>query len=72
MRPTKVEIEPMWTTKMQQLLCILENPDADPIAINDARTVLLNLATYIDIVNSMQEGIYEQTLSFEQSSSTLH
>ena len=72
MRPTKVEIEPMWTTKMQQLLCILENPDADPLAINDARTVLLNLATYSDIVNSMQNGIYEQTLSFEQAQSTLH
>lgn len=72
MKPAKVEITPLWTTKMQQLLCILENPEAEPAAHHEARASLMNLAVYIDIVNSMQECVYQETLSFEDAPSTIH
>ena len=58
--------------KMQQLLCVIENPEADQEIVAEAKKVLLNLATYIDLVNSMQEGIYDQTLSFERLNLTIH
>lgn len=68
----KIAIEPVWTVKMQQLLCVIENPEADQETVAEAKKVLLNLATYIDLVNSMQEGIYDQTLSFERLNLTIH
>ena len=68
----KIAIEPLWTVKMQQLLCVIENPEASQEVIVEAKKVLLNLATYVDLMNSMQEGIYEQTLSFERLNLTIH
>lgn len=68
----KIAIEPVWTVKMQQLLCVIENPEADLEVVIEAKKILLNLATYVDLMNSMQEGIYDQTLSFESLNLTIH
>lgn len=68
----KIAIEPVWTVKMQQLLCVIENPEADLEVVVEAKKILLNLATYVDLMNSMQEGIYDQTLSFESLNLTIH
>tara|TARA_A100000164_G_scaffold190348_1_gene169012 strand:+ start:2224 stop:2448 length:225 start_codon:yes stop_codon:yes gene_type:complete len=68
----QISIDPLWTVKMQQLLCVIENPEADQEIVFEAKKVLLNLATYVDLMNSMQEGIYEQTLSFERLNLTIH
>ena len=68
----QISIDPLWTVKMQQLLCVIENPEADQEIVIEAKKILLNLATYVDLMNSMQEGIYDQTLSFESLNLTIH
>lgn len=68
----RLNMQPKWITKIQQLITIIENPEADPERIAEAREVLVNLATYVDLMNSLQIGVFEETVSFSDDPVMLH
>lgn len=68
----RLDMQPKWITKIQQLITIIENPEADPERIAEAREVLVNLATYVDLMNSLQIGVFEETVSFSDDPVMLH
>jgi hypothetical protein len=59
-----LDMQPKWIIKIQQLITIIENPEADPERVAEARESLINLATYVDLMNSLQIGVFEETVTF--------
>lgn len=59
-----LDMQPKWIIKIQQLITVIENPEADPERVAEARESLINLATYVDLMNSLQIGVFEETVTF--------
>ena len=68
----RLDTQPKWIIKIQQLITIIENPEADPQRIAEARESLINLATYVDLMNSLQIGVFEETVTFSDDPVMLH
>ena len=68
----RLDMQPKWIIKIQQLITIIENPEADPQRIAEARESLINLATYVDLMNSLQIGVFEETVTFSDDPVMLH
>ena len=58
--------------KIQQLISVIENPQADAERQAEARESLINLATYVDLMNSLQIGVFEETVNFNDDPIMLH
>jgi hypothetical protein len=67
-----LDMQPKWIIKIQQLITIIENPEADPERVAEARESLINLATYVDLMNSLQIGVFEETVTFSDDPVMLH
>jgi hypothetical protein len=65
-------MEPKWIVKIQQLISVIENPQADAERQAEARESLINLATYVDLMNSLQIGVFEETVNFNDDPIMLH
>ena len=68
----RLDMQPKWIIKIQQLITIIENPEADPERVAEARESLINLATYVDLMNSLQIGVFEETITFSDDPVMLH
>lgn len=68
----RLDMQPKWIIKIQQLITVIENPEADPERIAEARESLINLATYVDLMNSLQIGVFEETVTFSDDPVMLH
>lgn len=68
----RLDMQPKWIIKIQQLITIIENPEADPERVAEARESLINLATYVDLMNSLQIGVFEETVTFSDDPVMLH
>jgi len=67
-----LSMEPKWIVKIQQLISVIENPQADAERQAEARESLINLATYVDLMNSLQIGVFEETVNFNDDPIMLH
>jgi len=68
----RLDMQPKWIIKIQQLITVIENPEADPQRVAEARESLINLATYVDLMNSLQIGVFEETVTFSDDPVMLH
>lgn len=68
----RLDMQPKWIIKIQQLITVIENPEADPQRVAEARESLINLATYVDLMNSLQIGVFDETVTFSDDPVMLH
>tara|TARA_R110001632_G_scaffold25866_1_gene70364 strand:- start:214 stop:429 length:216 start_codon:yes stop_codon:yes gene_type:complete len=68
----RLDMQPKWIVKIQQLITVIENSEADPERAAEARESLINLATYVDLMNSLQIGVFEETVTFSDDPVMLH